>query len=140
MQIGRNEHETEIGFRRDHAEGEKLGRFERADFLDERRERDLRVALFVRAEQLPLAVLDPVKEMEAMPALFGDQRRVVLVHRGETGASAGRGKCARQYSSPSRATRNSRLGSLNSVAPQVAQRCSGSSSPRAWISKRFRRT
>ena len=31
------------------------------------------------------------------------------------------GKCAMQYSSPSRATRKSRFGSLSSVAPQTAQ-------------------
>ena len=36
------------------------------------------------------------------------------------------GKCAMQYSSPSRATRKSRFGSVNSVAPQTAHLCSGS--------------
>ena len=80
-----------------------------------------------------------------MPALFGNERRFVFTHRAsvsgernwvkpaavearfrQTAAFAGRGRCAMQYSSPSRATRNSRLGSLNSVAPQVAQRWSGS--------------
>src|SRR5207248_9919916 len=112
-----------------------------ANFLDERRERDLRVALFVGAEQLPLPMLNPVEEMETMPALFGNQRGVVLVHRGETGAFAGRGRCARQYSSPSRDTRNSRLGSLASVAPHVAHLWRGSDSgSRDCTSNRRRRS
>src|SRR5204863_3600864 len=141
VQIGRDQHEPEIGFRRDHAQSQKLGGLHRANFLDERRERDLRVALLVCAKQLPLPMLDPVKKMETMPALFRDQRSVVLVHRGATGAFAGRGKWARQYSSPSRETRNSRLGSLASVAPQVAHLWRGSDSvSRDCTSKRRRRS
>ena len=68
----------EIGLRRDHAEGEQLCRIERADFLHERRKRDLRLALFVRTEQLPLAKLDPVKKMQAMPAFLREPSRVAL--------------------------------------------------------------
>src|SRR5207302_10887054 len=128
--------------------------FKRADFLHERSKRRFRRALLVWAEQLPLAEFNPVKEMEAMPTLFGNKRGFVFTHRAsvsgerngvkarcrQTGAFAGRGRWAMQYSSPSRATRNSRLGSLNSVAPHVAHLCSGSSSLRDWISKRWRRT
>jgi hypothetical protein len=47
----------------------------------------------------------------------------------QTAALADRGRCAMQYSSPSRATRNSRLGSDNSVAPHVAHLCNGSVCP-----------
>src|SRR5947207_449532 len=81
MQIGRDQHETDVRFRRDHAQSEELSRFQSANFLDEGRERDLPVSLFLRTEQLPLSLLNPVIEMEAMPALLGNQRRVVLVHR-----------------------------------------------------------
>src|SRR5262249_31790916 len=49
------------------------------------------------------------------------------------------GKCAMQYSSPSRATRKSRFGSLSSVAPQTAQRWSASVVLRDCDSKRLRR-
>src|SRR6476646_1060741 len=49
------------------------------------------------------------------------------------------GRCAMQYSSPSRATRKSRFGSLSSVAPQTAQRCSVSAGLRESVSKRLRR-
>ena len=52
--------------------------------------------------------------------------RTTVRSSSQTAALAGRGRCARQYSSPSRATRNSRLGSVNSVAPQVAHLWSGS--------------
>ena len=80
MQIGRDQHEPEIGFRRDHAHGEQLRVLERADFLHERSEARLRFALLFGAQELPLAELDPVIQMEAMPALFGNERSVVLVH------------------------------------------------------------
>ena len=49
-------------------------------------------------------------------------------------------RCGMQYSSPLRATRNSRFGSLTSVAPQIAHRCKASTSAsRVCISNRRRR-
>ena len=52
MQIGRDQHEPEIGFRRHDTQREQLRGFERANFLDKRRERDLRRPLLLRAEQV----------------------------------------------------------------------------------------
>ena len=54
--------------------------------------------------------------------------------------ATGFGKCSTQYSSPSRATRNSSSGSSRSVRLQTAQRWSGSSAgmePAANFSRRF---
>ena len=60
---------------------EQLRRFHRAHFLHERREIRLGRILFFAAEQLPLAILDSVKQMQAMPAFFGNQRGVFISHR-----------------------------------------------------------
>src|SRR5207249_6425168 len=57
------------------------------NLLDQRREICFRGVLFVAAEQLPLAVLDPVKQMQAMPAFFGNQRRVLISHRASFGSA-----------------------------------------------------
>src|SRR5260370_25228704 len=163
MQIRRDQHETEVRFRRHHAKGEQLRRFHCAHFLHERCKIRFRGVLFVATEQLPLSVFDPVKQMQTMPAFFGNESRVLVGHRvsfifeksrsrvahasrvlyPDDRSSAtplcARGKCALHYSSPSRETRNSRFGSLNSVAPQTAHLCNGSVSLRDSRAKRLRR-
>ena len=77
LQIRRQEHETEVGLGRDDAEGEELRVLGGANFLDEQRQVGLGGALFVRAEKLPLAVFDPVKQVQeraSLPAARWDQR------------------------------------------------------------------
>src|SRR5204862_690790 len=54
-------------------------------------------------------------------------------------AACALGKWSMQYSSPSRETRNSRSGSLNSVLPQTLHLCSGSVSLRESSSYLCRR-
>ena len=80
LQVRRDEHETEIRFRRHLAEGEQLSGFQRAGFLHQRGERDFRGPLLGGVEQLPLAIFDPVKEMEAMPAILRDEWRGRRIH------------------------------------------------------------
>src|SRR3954453_9426926 len=114
--------------------------------------------MLFRRQQLPLPKLNPVKQMEAVPSLFRNKRTIRFTHGrcqcrkgaelGQADASertesvervAALGRGGRQYSSPSRETRNSRFGSLCSVAPQVAQRWSGSASLCAVCTSKRRR-
>src|SRR5439155_2411828 len=120
-----------IRFRRNETQREQLRLFCGTDFLHDLREGDLGHALFIGSEQLPLCEIDPVKKVETMPALFGNEGSVLVGHRlnfrSEEGRSRcmrvfarrerypellllavpaawGFGKCGRQYSSPLRAT------------------------------------
>src|SRR3982751_3368833 len=82
MQIRRDEHETEIRFRRHLAKSKKLGGGKRPDFLDQTGEGNLCMALLHRVEELPLPVFDAVKKMQTMPALLRDERRGTWIHGG----------------------------------------------------------
>ena len=89
MQIRRDQHESEIGLRRDDAESEQLRVLQRAHFLHERGKPRFRLTLFLGAQQLPLTELNSVKQMQAVPALFWNER-VALFVRNLRGVSAAR--------------------------------------------------
>src|SRR5437763_6362517 len=80
MQVGRDQHEGDVGFRSNDAERKQLGFLGRANFLDDLRERDLGSALFVGAEQLPLREINSVKQMETMPSFLRNERSVFVGH------------------------------------------------------------
>src|SRR5205085_12254610 len=44
-------------------------------------ERGLGLALLIPGEELPLPKIDPIKEVQAMPALFWNKPRILIGHR-----------------------------------------------------------
>ena len=81
LQVGSDQHESEIGLRRHDAEGKQLRGVDCPDLLNELRQICFGRILFFTVEQLPLPVFDPVKQMETMPAFLGDERGAFVGHR-----------------------------------------------------------
>ena len=78
VQIGRDQHEAEIRFRRNDAQSEQLGRFEARISWTSDESAILAVRCSSALSNCHCAELDPVKKMETMPALFGNKRSVFL--------------------------------------------------------------
>jgi hypothetical protein len=72
--IGGEEHETEIGLRRDHRKHQELTVFGGADFLDEFAQGGSLRRGVRRHREAAMAVFDLIKEVQDVPAFGGDDR------------------------------------------------------------------
>src|SRR5260221_11542658 len=70
MEIGSEQHEPQIRFRRNDAECQKLGFIGGSDLLNQRRYRGFGLNLFLLAQQPPGSVVDAIKQVEDMPTFF----------------------------------------------------------------------
>ena len=71
LQVWREQHEAEVGFRSHHAEEEELCAWGRADFADQLGEGGLGCDARGFVEELPSGILDAEEEVEDMAALGG---------------------------------------------------------------------
>lgn len=72
LEVGSQEHEGEVGFGADHAEGQQLGLRVGADGLDGTVEAFLTFRFFFLGQSCPKAVVDVIKEVLNDPAFLGD--------------------------------------------------------------------
>src|SRR5258708_40145472 len=70
MEIGSEQHEPQIRFRRNDAECQKLGFISGSNLLNQRGYRGFGLNLFLLAQQPPGSVVDAIKQWKAGPTFF----------------------------------------------------------------------
>ena len=100
MQIGAEEHESEVSFGGKHGEGEDLRGLGGADFCDESAESGFGLNLLWEIEEGPESVFNFVEEVEDDPSLGGDNGvRIFFDHRVENVVRGGEGSTGKEWQS-----------------------------------------
>ena len=98
LQIGAEEHESEVSFGGKHGEGEDLRGLGGADFCDESTESGFGLDLLLKIEEGPESVFNFVEEMEDHPSFGGDQGvRIFFEHRLENVVGGGEGSTGKEW-------------------------------------------